>query len=266
MNITSRVIDQLSTVLTEVDEQMNNYTGSLLQKISEDYNLPFDELKERYMGEVNFVPIQVKVSGDKREKKAMRDVPTEKRCIGLTGKGQPCKFQSCEGSNMCKIHIRKTGGVVPEVTPVQEPVEPKKRGRKPKAKKEVPVHNHEIGENGEEVCGLCESHGDASNPELPSREFTDVPSIDGMSMADKLKALLAAHDQMDEDETNEDGDIDELADALENMNVDNDELEEYELLKEQAETPPSLEKLKKMGEKLGFNNVSGLVVEDLDDE
>ena len=283
MNISARVIDQLSTVLTEVDDQLNNYTGSLLQRIADDYNLSFDDLKERYMGDIDFVPVQVKVSGDKREKKAMREVPSDKRCVGLTGKGQPCKFQACDGSNMCKIHIKKTGGVVPEVTPVQEPVEPKKRGRKPKAKKEVPVHNHEIGEKPEEICGLCESHGDASKPELPSRDFVDIPSMDGMSLNDKLKALLEAHDQMEEDEngddTNRDAELeelaneeelDELANALGNMEVDNDEdkmtAEEYEEFKEQAETPPSKAKLDKLKGKFELNNVKGLVVEDLDDE
>lgn len=290
LNLSTVFADKMRDHLEEMDQKIANFAGSLLQKVSDDYGLSFDELKERYMGEKEFVPVPIKVKG-KKERKPI-DTDKENRCIGLTAKGQPCAFTACSGSNMCKIHIKKTGSRMPEATPIVESSEPKKRGRKPKAKKETPQHNHSIGEDPDSLCKLCDSHGDVVDPELPNKRFEEVPTeselcdtgvdasvpnknfeevpveSDGLSLNEKLKALLAAHDEgYDEDELSAIMSKVKIGNGDEDM--DDEELAEFE---EQAETPPSMAKLAEIKKAKGFGGYSmselnkGFEMEELDED
>ena len=157
-----------------------SYSASLLQKISEDYKLSYDELATRYLT-TPAVPVpKAKGATGTKKKTAKAELP---QCSGLTAKGEQCKHKAFDESGLCRIHQKKANGPESQATPSKEPK--KKEPKKKKGKEPAPVHTHEVGESSE-MCGLCQSHGNPMNPELPSATFES----DGL--ADRLKALIMA--------------------------------------------------------------------------
>ena len=172
-----------------LEPMLASYSSSLLQKISEDYGLSFEELSTRYLTTPAVPPPaakgQPRATGTKK-KSAKVELP---QCSGLTARGGQCQHRAFDGSGLCRIHQKKAKG------PVLNPKKPKSKPdvSKKKAKEPAPVHTHEVGESSNQ-CGLCESHGNPMNPELPSATFES----DGL--ADRLKALIMAEGEPEEEE------------------------------------------------------------------
>ena len=75
-----------------------NYTNALLEKLCEEYNLPVDEVKSKYM---DGVAKKKTVTGGGSKKK--KDVV---KCSGHTKKGDPCKRNGLY-DGMCKKHFEE---------------------------------------------------------------------------------------------------------------------------------------------------------------
>jgi hypothetical protein len=178
----------------------------LVRTIQKDYNL-VDDLIGRYLG----VPVQsLGVEGSpailavvpvtplvplvpKKTKVAINP------CCGKTAKGDPCRFK-VKSDDLCGIHLRQrdSPGVkkAPKV-PVDGAV-PKVPKVPKKVRKEVPKHTHAPGTIAVE-CGLCETQGNVVVPLLTEAEF-EVVSEEGLSIQDRLRAILAGADEDEEDE------------------------------------------------------------------
>ena len=166
-----------------------SYSATLLQKISDDYNLPYEELSTRYLTTPTVPVPKAKGATGTKKKSTKVELP---QCSGLTAKGGQCQHKAFDESGLCRIHQKKANG--PNTEGVAPSKEPKAKKEPKKVKKEpAPVHTHEVGESSEQ-CGLCESHGNPMNPELPSATFES----DGL--ADRLKALIMAEGEPEEEE------------------------------------------------------------------
>ena len=166
-----------------------SYSSSLLQKISEDYNLSYEELSTRYLTSPVAPPPKAKGQSRATGTKKKTELP---QCSGLTAKGGQCQHKAFDESGLCRIHQKKAEGATgtKAAAPVKEPKEKKSKN---KVKEPAPVHTHEPAES-DPLCGLCESHGNPVNPELPSTQFES----DGL--ADRLKALIMAEGEPEEAE------------------------------------------------------------------
>jgi hypothetical protein len=176
-----------------LEPMLASYSSSLLQKISDDYGLSFEELSTRYLTTPAVPPPTAKGAAAKTKTKKKPALP---QCSGLTAKGGQCQHRAFDGSGLCRIHQKKANGPNSEgVESSKKPKpKPKQNDNKKKAKEPAPVHTHEAGESSNQ-CGLCESHGNPMNPELPSTTFES----DGL--ADRLKALIMAEGEPDEEDT-----------------------------------------------------------------
>ena len=161
-----------------LEPMLASYSATLLQKISEDYGLPYDELSTRYLTSPVAPPPKAKAPAKKKSSKV--EMP---QCSGMTAKGGQCQHKAFDESGLCRIHQKKANGPESQATQSKAAKEPKEKKSKKKVKGPAPEHTHEPGES-DPLCGLCESHGNPLNPELPSTEFES----DGL--ADRLKALI----------------------------------------------------------------------------
>jgi hypothetical protein len=157
---------------------LEKYTNALLSKISEDYSLPLEDLVAKYQT----VPLK-----KKRAPKKVDGAPEVPKvpCVGLTGKGTPCKNKCQPGSDKCHLHGVDLPGAVPKV-----PKEPRVPKVPKKAKKIQPEHNHPPGSQSDE-CQLCETHGNVVIPKLPQFE--------SKSLQDRLAAILSSETQETEE-------------------------------------------------------------------
>jgi hypothetical protein len=157
-----------------LEPMLARYSRHLLGKICEDYALSYDELSLKYLSEV---PLP-KVKAPAKKKSAKVEFP---QCSGVTAKGGQCTHKAFDESGLCRIHQKKA-----KEPKAKEAKEPKEKKKPKKVKKgPPPEHTHEPTVS-DPLCGLCESHGNPINPELPSTDFES----DGL--ADRLKALILA--------------------------------------------------------------------------
>ena len=165
-----------------LEPMLASYSATLLQKISEDYNLSYEELSQKYLTTPTVPPPKAKgqprATGTGTKKKT-----TLPQCTGLTAKGGQCSHKAFDDSGLCRIHQRKAGQSQTQAAPLKEPKA--KRVSKKKTKEPTPVHTHEPTEV-DPLCGLCESHGNPMNPELPSKKF------ESDDLAERLKKLIMA--------------------------------------------------------------------------
>ena len=199
-----------------LEPMLASYSATLLQKISEDYKLSYEELSAKYLTSPA-VPVpkakgQSRATGTGTKKKAKEALP---QCSGLTAKGGQCQHKAFDESGLCRIHQKKANGPNTEgVVPSKEP-KAKKEPKKKKVKEPAPVHTHEAGESSEQ-CGLCESHGNPMNPELPSVTFGSD------DLADRLKALIQSEGEPEEEPVD-----DEIKEIVE-LHIEEEEEEDYE--------------------------------------
>ena len=88
-------------------------------------------------------------------------------CIGVTGKGTPCRNGAQPGHEYCRMHGDRPAKEV-------------------KPKKIQPEHTHELGETPTEACPLGDTHGDVMDPTLPEAKFESDENIE-----ERLRILLA---------------------------------------------------------------------------
>lgn len=195
-----------------------------LVRVSEDFNLPFEQLSQLYLETAEQaikVPrkytkkpkaVAVAVEGEEptaaepKAPKAPKEAKAKaekQKCTACTSKKEPCKFSALKGEVFCKRHLRTSQeGEEGEEAPKPKPA-------KKAAKAEQPVHTHNLAENAEGECDLCESHG---NPLEPEADFEVVIGELGtappkqQTVAERLAALLAEGDDTDEEvEADEEG-------------------------------------------------------------
>lgn len=209
-----------------LEPMLASYSATLLEKISEDYKLPYEELSTRYL--TSPVAPPPKAKAPVKKKSAKEALP---QCSGHTAKGGQCQHKAFDESGLCRIHQKKAKG--PDTEPAKEKKEPKKRVSKKKVKEPLPVHTHEPTET-DPLCGLCESHGNPIDPNLPSTSFES----DGL--ADRLKALIMSEGEeevpiaepvapvleveveVDDEESDYEDEGDALTAALRNMVMNED--------------------------------------------
>lgn len=188
-----------------------------------------------------------------KKKRQVKEKAEGEQCTAMTNKGQ-CKFAvKCDG--LCGIHLRKKNKESGE-----GPSEPKvaKEPKVPKAKKaEVPKHDHGLTEESE-TCVVCETQGNIINPEMTKADFEAVTE-DGLSIQERLKAILANSDEDEEDEEEAEAEPEAeeeeeqavLRAKLAKMVAEEDEVDEEEVdLEQMCETPPSRGKLAAMLDKM----------------
>ena len=179
-----------------LEPMLASYSATLLEKISEDYGLSYDELSQKYLTGSVSVPLpktkgQSRATGTGVKKKTSKvELP---QCSGLTAKGGQCTHKAFDESGLCRIHQKKANPTSGKATVTNEPKEKKKKEPKKVKKGPAPEHTHEVGESSDQ-CGLCESHGNPMNPELPSTTFES----DGL--AERLKALIMAEGEPEDEE------------------------------------------------------------------
>ena len=130
-----------------LEPMLASYSATLLEKISEDYGLSYDELSQKYLTgpESSGLVPQPKAKGQSRatgtgvkKKTSKVELP---QCSGLTAKGGQSTHKAFDESGLCRIHQKKASG---KATVTNEPKEKKKK--EPKKKKgPAPEHTHEVG-------------------------------------------------------------------------------------------------------------------------
>ena len=211
-----------------LEPMLASYSATLLQKISEDYKLPYEELSQKYLTGSVSVPLpktkgQSRATGTGVKKKTSKvELP---QCSGLTAKGGQCTHKAFDESGLCRIHQKKASG---KATVTNEPKEKKKEPKKKKGP--APEHTHEVGESSDQ-CGLCESHGNPMNPELPSTTF------ESDDLAERLKALIMAEGEPEDvpivepvEETEESDEEEETVVLAEEVEEESDYEDEGEAL------------------------------------
>jgi hypothetical protein len=171
-----------------------------LERVSQDYNLPIEELQKKYL-ETAEQAIKVPRQYKKREPKsvsvvavteggeAAKPAPKAKAekqcCTSQTSKKEPCKFAALKGEVFCKRHLKQQLG---EASP--EAPKPAKKAAK---KAEQPVHTHDLTENANGECDLCESHGNPLEAKESAFEVVRAPvagPVKQLTTEQRLAALL----------------------------------------------------------------------------
>jgi hypothetical protein len=166
--------------------------SDVLARVASDYDLDHAELVAKY------------VSGPPPAALPQPKVPTN-LCTAKTAKGLPCKYKPQKGSCVCKIHASK----VQPTEPPSEPKEPpKKKKTTKKVKAAVPEHTHALTEDlsPDNVCQLCDTHGNVLDPKMPEAEFELAD--DEPDLAARLKAILA-EEPLEEEALEEDEDFED---------------------------------------------------------
>ena len=212
-----------------IDKMVRERDIAFLQKIAEDYKLPFEELQAKYTT-VAEAAVKVKRPYKKREPKMVEITNAEgekiqvavkedkeaskekKTCEAQTSKKEACKFSALKGGCFCKRHQRQH-----EEEQSGEPA-PKKSKKEVVQKQEQPLHTHALDTPGKE-CNLCESHGnpltsDGDDFELVMpAESEEVKAPVALTAAQRLAAMLEESDEESSEEVEEEEVAMDLEDA-----------------------------------------------------
>jgi hypothetical protein len=184
----------VETYAKQFEMHLYLFGQQLLAQVAQDNNLDHMAMVKKYLSKpegpapINNgqnIPAPMLVMASQEKAKKPRKVnPDKVMCKGVTAKGQPCKFAAQTGCDFCKKH--------------SEEAESSKTPKVPKAQK-APEHNHKPGEVPQEICGVCDSHGDITKPGLPEEEF----KLEEGNIRDKLKQILkeASDSEQEEDVT-----------------------------------------------------------------
>jgi hypothetical protein len=179
----------MQTYTKQYEMQLFLFGQQILAQVAQDHNLDHTAMVKKYLstpqdspaatinnGQNIPAPLLVMASQEKKAKKPRKTNPDKVMCKGVTAKGQPCKFAACAGSEFCKKH----------------------NGEAPVRQKKQPViqHNHPVGEVPQELCQVCDTHGDVARPGLTEEEFT----LEEGSIQEKLKAILKESESETEEE------------------------------------------------------------------
>ena len=222
--------------MSQMSNILDNFANDLLERISSDYNLDLEKLKTRYLSTSVSVkepskslvvelakepskPVVVEPVKEKPKKVSSED----RKCEKVTVKGTRCKYNRVGDTCFCKIH-----------TPKSDTVEVTKKGKKKKekkGKKETPGHIHTLLEDLSEgeICPLCETHGDVSQPGLPDAEF-ELSEINETpdDLASRLRKILSEAEDEEEPEVPEVSISVSLKDLLGDESIEDEEEDEEE--------------------------------------
>jgi hypothetical protein len=209
-------VDLTQAIAKAAESQVLKALTSLLSQVAEDYELDFEELQAKYLGEkkarkARKAPVKAKVT------KVEEDSETEgpPQCIALTKKGDRCKCKPRNGEQTCGRHKdydpeapvevkeKKPRGrprkVKQEDTSDSEEEKPKRK-RATKAKKvKEPEHKHELDQEGSD-CEACQQQGGPF--QLRSGKSYHAPDEDEIR-----RRLAALDDSEDEGEVQEEGEM-----------------------------------------------------------
>jgi hypothetical protein len=217
-----------------------------LERVAQDYNLPLEDLQKKYL-ETAEQAIKVPRKYKKRDPTSVTvvavtegtksapapKVPKAKAekqcCTSQTSKKEPCKFAALKGEVFCKRHLKQQMGEASTEAP-----KPVKKAAK---KAEQPVHTHDLTENADGECDLCESHGNPLEAKEAAFEVVRAPHtgpVKQLTVEQRMAALLNGAD-VDEDDAETSEDEDEEASVPyaapeesedEGMSVEEEEFEE----------------------------------------
>jgi hypothetical protein len=155
-------------------------------------------------------------------KKAMRaQVPV---CSGKTAKNEACTRKCCPESDIfCSTHLAQSLKPVKEKK-VKEKQKTEKKAKSAPSQKPIPTHNHALTEEVEAAvaanCDLCQSHGNAADPELTGTQFEEISG----DLQSRLKSILAnLHEVEDEDDEDDDEDNEAESALVKPDDADQDE-------------------------------------------
>jgi hypothetical protein len=176
----------VQTYSQQFEMQLFLFGQQILAQVAQDNNLDHGAMVKKYLsqpegGPGSALPVPINngqnipapmlvMASQEKAKKPRKVNPDKVMCKGVTAKGQPCKFAAQTGCEFCKKHSEDGSQKAPKA---------------PKAQK-APEHNHQPGEVPQEICGVCESHGDITKPGLPEEEF----KLEEGNIRDKLKQIL----------------------------------------------------------------------------
>jgi hypothetical protein len=107
--MTSVTIPDFVTAL--FSKEGHRLVESILQKVSEDYGLDADELKDRYLGNsIEVIDGKLQSVTIKTKRKFNGDLPLKYRCCARTwndGNGGRCKWRKTADSDFCANHLKK---------------------------------------------------------------------------------------------------------------------------------------------------------------
>jgi hypothetical protein len=224
-----------STFALAIDALVAERDRQFVLRISQDYNLNFEELNTKYL-ETAAMAIKVPRKYTKREPKSVtvlevteggvaapkpakapKEPKVKQCCTAATSKKEPCKFSALKGEVFCKRHLKQSLGAGDDVAGVAAP---KKVPKAPKKGPE-PVHNHPMDAEIHDGCELCESHGNplATEPQkfevvTKKAEVFKAPAtgpIKVVSVDDRLAAMLAEAEESDAEESDAETEADEVA-------------------------------------------------------
>jgi hypothetical protein len=196
-----------------------------LERVAQDYNLPFEDLQKKYM-ETAEQAIKVPRKYKKRDPTSVTvvavtegaksapapKVPKAKAekqcCTSQTSKKEPCKFAALKGEVFCKRHLKQQLGEASTEAP--------KPAKKATKKAEQPVHTHDLTENADGECDLCESHGNPLEAKEAAFEVVRAPHtgpVKEPTPEQRLPALMADADVDEEAFEEDDAESDEEVDV-----------------------------------------------------
>jgi len=220
----------LANIQSQFEDSVWESSNMLLALVAQDYGLDHKTLRDRYLPQKGVplvkdgsnapAPLLVKATEVKAQKKS-RKTQEKKCCKGVTAKGKPCSFAAVIDGEWCKKHAPKEEGATA----------PAPKTKKPKAEK--PKHNHPVEEapNPEDMCQVCDTHGNIANPEAP-REELEVRGAEEIKnrLADILKSASEGEDTEDEPEEEEpEMDIDILKQLVEETQEPEEETQETQM-------------------------------------
>lgn len=221
----------------------DKFICGILKQVAADYSLDYKEMKAKYTGaksfdlfgpsdhtekEIEELDLEtepeitpVKAKKVKAPKASAKEVKTkapvkkakEPKAKAVEPKAGPMALSKMkkqdlideleeQGIDTDKLTVAKLKELVKDARE-QAGVVVAKGGRKPKAVKEVPVHNHEpLTEEPVEDCALCDTHGDITvETQVVDHEEFEVQNQE--SLEARLAMILAEADE-DEEEDGED--------------------------------------------------------------
>lgn len=105
--------------------------------------------------------------------------------------GDRCKCRAKDGKDVCEKHDKQTLQAASTSQAGASGSKKKPRVKSDTKKKQVPMHNHPIGEMPPDgvVCELCEKHGDIFDPNVTEVDFEIIPE-NGLSIEERLRRML----------------------------------------------------------------------------
>jgi hypothetical protein len=217
-------LDLTQAITKAAESQVLKALTNLLSQVAEDYELDFEELQAKYLGEkkarkprknaVKAKVTKVEVTSEDDSETEAKDKP---QCIAITKKGERCKCKPRNGETTCGRHKDYDPDAPVEVKEKKKPGRPRKvkkeessdseeevkpkRKRATKAKGKAPEHKHDLEQEAED-CECCEEQGGPF--QLRNGKSYRAPD------EDEIRRRLAALDESDEEgEVQEEGEIQE---------------------------------------------------------